>query len=48
MGAGVHAEAAGTTAETVALGAVLAGVAILAEQLTFVLGAVGGVEEFAA
>lgn len=39
----VHAEAAGTTTKAVTLGAVLACVAHLAEQLSFVLRAVGGV-----
>lgn len=46
--AGVHAQAAGTTAEAVALGAVLPGVAVLAVQLALVLSAVGGVQHLVA
>lgn len=45
---GVHAEAASATAEAVALGAVLARVAHLAEELSLVLGAVGGVQQLVA
>lgn len=48
MGAGVHAQAASTTTEAVALGAILAGVAVLAKEFSFVLSAVGRVEQFAA
>lgn len=48
MGAGVHAQATGTTAETVAFGSKFAGVAVFAEELTLVLGAVGGVQHLAA
>lgn len=44
MGSGVHGQAAGTAAEAVTLRAVLAGVAVLAEELLLVLGAVGGVQ----
>lgn len=45
---GVHAEAASATAEAVALGAVLARVAHLAEELSLVLRAVGGVQQLVA
>lgn len=48
MGAAVHAQATGTAAETVAFGSKFAGVAVFAEELTLVLGAVGGVQHFAA
>lgn len=48
MGAGVHAQAARAAAEAVALGSVLAGVAVLAVQFLFVFGAVGRVEHFTA
>jgi hypothetical protein len=48
VGTGVHAETAGTTAEAVPLGAVFAGVAVLAEQLGFVFRAVGRVQHLAA
>lgn len=44
MSAGVHGQTASAAAEAVALGSVLAGVAVLAEQLLLVLGAVGGVQ----
>mgnify|MGYP005987220429 CR=1 FL=1 len=48
MRTGVHAEAAGATAETVALRAEFTRVAVLAVQLGLVLCAVGGVEHLAA
>ena len=48
MSAGVHAQAARAAAEAVALGSVLAGVAVLAVQFLFVLGAVGGVKHLLA
>jgi hypothetical protein len=44
----VHAEATSTTTEAVSFGAILACVAHLAEQLTFMLRAVGGVKKFVA
>jgi hypothetical protein len=44
----VHAEATGTTTKAVSLGAILACMAHLAEQLTFMLRAVGGVQKFVA
>lgn len=46
--AGVHAQAASTTAKAVALGSVLAGVAVLAVQFLFVFSAVGRVQHFLA
>jgi hypothetical protein len=45
---GVHAEAASAAAKAVALGAVLARVAHLAEELSLVLSAVGGVQQLVA
>lgn len=48
LGAGVHRQTAGTAAESVALGSVLAAVAIFAVQLVLVLSAVGRVEHLAA
>jgi hypothetical protein len=44
----VHAKAASTTTKAIPLGAILACMAHLAEQLTFMLRAVGGVQEFVA
>jgi hypothetical protein len=44
----VHAEATGTAAKAVSLGAILACMTHLAEQLTFMLRAVGGVQKFVA
>ena len=43
MGAGVHAQATGTTTETITFGSVFASVAVLAEKLCLVFGAIGGV-----
>lgn len=48
MRTGVHGQAAGAAAEAVTLRAVLASVAVLAEQLLLVLGAVGGVQRLVA
>ena len=48
LGSGVHAERAGPTAEAVTLGAVLAAVALLAEQDLLVLAAVGRVQRLVA
>jgi len=48
MVSGVHAEAAGAAAEAVALGSVLACVAVLAEEFSLVLGAVSGVQQLVA
>lgn len=47
MGSSVHAQAAGASTETVSLGSVFAGVAVLAEQLLVVFSDVGGVEHLA-
>lgn len=48
MRTGVHGQTASAAAEAVALRAVLAGVAVLAEQLLLVLGAVGRVQRLVA
>lgn len=48
MGTGVRGQAAGTTTETVALGSVLAAVAVFAEQLLLVLRAVCRVQSLVA
>jgi hypothetical protein len=44
----IHAKATSTTAKAISLGAILACMAHLAEQLTFMLRAVGGVQKFVA
>lgn len=48
MGTGVHAQASSATAESVTLGSVFAGVAVLAVKFLLVLGAVGGVQHLTA
>lgn len=48
MSTGVHGQTASTTAESVALGSVLTGVAVFAEQFLLVLCAVCGVQWFVA
>lgn len=48
MSTGIHGQTTSTAAETVALRTVFAGVAVLAEQLLLVLGAVGGVQRLVA
>lgn len=44
----IHRQATGSTTETVSFGSKFAGVADFAEELTFVFGAVRGVEKFTA
>jgi hypothetical protein len=44
----VHAKATGTTTKTISLGAIFACMAHFAEQLTFMLRAVGGVQKLVA
>lgn len=44
----VHAKATGTTTKSVSLGAIFACMAHFAEQLTFMLRAIGGVQKFIA
>lgn len=48
MSTGVHGQTASTTAESVALGSVLTGVAVFAEQFLLVLCAICGVQGFVA